>query len=201
MAEDPWATRMSLLEKIKDRYDNDAWEDFVFYYQRYIYNMLRRMYLSDSEAEESCQKIILTLWQKLPEFEYKKGIGKFRSWLCRIITNHVRNIVRHNKVKSKYQDHVKGELPANSNEPFSEADVEKIAEQEWAVYVSNLAWENIEKELPESYKKIFLMYSEGKSSEVIAETLKINYNTVNVYKKRVKDQLLKEIKRLTDELI
>lgn len=102
MTEDPWATRMSLLKKIKDRYDDDAWEDFVYYYQQYIYNMLRRMHMTDSEAEEACQKIIVKLWDKLPDFDYQKGIGKFRTWLCRIITNHVRNIIRHNKIKLKH---------------------------------------------------------------------------------------------------
>ncbi|MCH2208805.1 MAG: RNA polymerase sigma factor [Lentisphaerales bacterium] len=201
MTEDQWATRISLLEKIKDRYDDDAWEDFVYYYQQYIYNMLRRMHMTDSEAEESCQKIIVKLWDKLPDFEYQKGIGKFRTWLCRIITNHVRNIVRHNKVKLKHQEYVHNELKVTSGEPFSEAEVAKIAEQEWAVYVSNLAWKNLEPQLSEKNKEIFIMHTNGKSSEEIATALELNYNTVNVYKMRVKDQLIREIQRLTDQLI
>lgn len=45
------------------------------------------------------------------------------------------------------------------------------------------------------------MHTNGKSSEEIAKALELNYNSVNVYKMRVKDQLIREIQRLADELI
>lgn len=201
MTEDPWATRMTLLEKIKDRHDESAWEDFIHYYERYIFNMLKRMRLYDAEAEELCQKIIVKLWKKLPDFEYTQGTAKFRTWLSRVVTNAVRDQVRRSNTAKKYRDQEMEKGLNGEGENISESEVEKIAEEEWAVYVSNLAWENIKEEIPDSHRKIFLLHTEGKSSDEIASTLEMNYNTVNVYKKRVRDLLVTEIKRLTRELL
>ena len=34
---DSFRTRATLLQKIKDRQDDDSWEDFVYYYKNFIY--------------------------------------------------------------------------------------------------------------------------------------------------------------------
>lgn len=201
MKEDPWATRMTLLEKIKDRHDDSAWEDFVLYYEKYIFSMLKRMRLYDSEAEELCQKIIVKLWKKLPEFDYTRGTAKFRTWLSRVVTNSVRDQIRRSNTAKKYRESEIEKGFAGDFQNISESEVEKIAEEEWAIYVSNMAWDKIKHEIPDSYKRIFMLHTEGKSSDEISTQLEMNYNTVNVYKKRVRDLLVNEIKRLTRELL
>ena len=52
---------------------------------------------------------------------------------------------------SKIQD--KGE--AELNKTVSIPEVEKIAEKEWKVYISNLAWERIQKKFSEGVRKAF----------------------------------------------
>ena len=36
-------TSYSLIERIKDPKDNDAWTEFIAYYEQYIYNILRQI--------------------------------------------------------------------------------------------------------------------------------------------------------------
>ena len=67
-------TRLTLLEKIRDQHDNDAWADFSFYYRKYIYNITRRMGLNHHDAEEVVQTVIIKSWNKLPEFQWEQYI-------------------------------------------------------------------------------------------------------------------------------
>ena len=41
-----YKTRATLLEKIKDKYDEGSWHDFDFYYRNFIYILCRRMNLN-----------------------------------------------------------------------------------------------------------------------------------------------------------
>ena len=38
-----WKTRQSLVLRAKDPTDEEAWADFVKYYERFIYHLLHRM--------------------------------------------------------------------------------------------------------------------------------------------------------------
>ena len=78
--------------------------------------------------------------------------------------------------------------------------IEKMAEKEWAIYVTNLAWKNVQSEVSDTQKAIFTMTLDGKTRPEIAEALDIPLNTVSVYKRRVTAILQKEIKRLEKSL-
>ncbi|MBF0197255.1 MAG: sigma-70 family RNA polymerase sigma factor [Planctomycetes bacterium] len=201
MTQDQWSTRVTLLEKIKNRHDEDAWEDFVHYYEQFIYNMLRHMRHSDSDAEELCQVILVKLWKCLPDFNYDRSTAKFRTWLCRVITNEVRDQVRRNATATKHRNAVIEEGKHNESLLFTESEVEKIAEEEWKKYVSNLAWKTVSTQISKKYADIFMLYMDGKTSEEIASHLDVKYNTVNTAKKRVKDRMIEEINRLTSTLL
>ena len=55
---DPCQTRETLLERIRNRHDEQSWEDFVYYYKQYIYIICRRMGLNHHDAEEIVQKVM-----------------------------------------------------------------------------------------------------------------------------------------------
>ena len=101
MSNEKFYTRQTLLAKIKNEHDDQSWEDFIFYYQQFIYNIVRRMNMGHHDAEDLVQTIMLKLWNKMPEFEYKPGKGAFRGWLCRITQNETKNYLRK---KNKHLD-------------------------------------------------------------------------------------------------
>ena len=73
-------TRVTLLMRVKNQHDDKSWEDFVFYYKKkFIYIICRKMGLNHHDGEEVVQKVLLKLWDKLPEFEYDQG-SRFRGW-------------------------------------------------------------------------------------------------------------------------
>lgn len=191
-------TRKTLIENVRKLKDDNSWEDFVHYYRAYIFAVIQGMGLSNQEAEDLSQKVLLKLWKKLPDFEYRPGKCKFRTWLCMVIRSvvisEIRSLSSRGKGYQKFKDNVDDEAA------FSLPEIEQLANQEWKAHIGKLAWENIKNSLSDKVIEAFLLFSEGVSTPEIAKKLNVEANTVNVYKKRVREKLLKEINLLDSEL-
>ena len=83
---------------------------------------------------------------------------------------------------------------------MSEPEIEKIAEEEWMLYISQLAWETISKDFKETLLQAFLRSSEDEEVSSIAQDLGISESSVYVYKQRVQKALMKEVLRLENYL-
>ncbi|MFC1497041.1 RNA polymerase sigma factor [Verrucomicrobiota bacterium] len=198
--DDPLYTRQTLLQKIKDRYDEVAWEDFISYYRQYVYNISRGMGLDHHNAEELVQMVMLKLWKKLPEIKFNRERGKFRSWLCTVVRNTVKNFMRsYSRRASRLKRYKKNELPDYLRR-IDLNSLEMIAEEEWKEYISNLAWGKIKDDFSESVQEAFLLWVKGRPVSEIAKTLKLRENTIYVYKSRVQNKLQKMIRHLENEL-
>jgi RNA polymerase sigma factor (sigma-70 family) len=200
MSNEKFHTRQTLLAKIKNEHDDQSWEDFIFYYQQFIYNIVRRMNMGHHDAEDLVQTIMLKLWNKMPEFEYKPGKGAFRGWLCRITQNETKNYLRKkNKHLDRNNEENNRTVPQNQYD-IDLPDIEEITRKEWQIYVTNLAWSNIKNTFNQNVQDAFVLLYSDKTSKDVAAELKLEVNTVNVYKQRVRKRMMQEIKRLRLEL-
>ena len=190
-------TRKTLLERVKKLRDDNSWEDFVLYYKGYIFAVIQGMGMSNQDAEDLSQKVLLKLWKNLPEYEYRPGSCKFRTWLCTVIRSEVYSWLRSQQSQDRRIEKYKNNLDDDS---FSVPEIEKIAENEWKDHIGKMAWENIKDSFSQNVIEAFLMFSDGKTTRDIATHLGVEENTVNVYKKRVRDKLCKEINLLDSEL-
>jgi RNA polymerase sigma factor (sigma-70 family) len=195
-----WHTRVTLLQRVKDQHDAKAWEEFVFYYRRYVYNIARRMNLNHHDAEEVVQTVMLKLWKKLPEFEYDSSKGRFRGWLCRVCGNEVKMFIRKRQRRAATLDRRERQAEESYLKRVELPDIENLAEKEWVVYITSLAWDSIQDHFDDKTKKAFELLSKGMSGEEVAEELEISRSSAYVYKKRVQDRLRIEIMRLNREL-
>jgi RNA polymerase sigma factor (sigma-70 family) len=199
-ADDAWLTRETLLQRVRRQYDQAAWEEFVHYYRRYVYNIASRMGLNHHDAEEVVQNVMVQLWKKLPEFEYDARKGRFRGWLCTVTGNEVKMLLRR---KSRDLDRLtpdeKEELKSYLHE-INESPSKELAEQEWVAYITNMAWNRVQAEFGANEKTAFEMISKGASVDEVSKKLEITTSSVYVYKKRVSDRLKQEIIRLNREL-
>ncbi len=66
-------------------------KQLVTRHQRWIYNIVLRMIYLPQDAEDITQEILIKLITKLSTF---KGDSRFRTWLYRIVVNHVLNMKR-----------------------------------------------------------------------------------------------------------
>jgi RNA polymerase sigma factor (sigma-70 family) len=71
--------------------DRAALEKLVLRHQAWIYNIAVRMVFQPQDAEEVTQEVLVRVITKLSTF---KGESNFRTWLYRIVANHVLNMKR-----------------------------------------------------------------------------------------------------------
>jgi RNA polymerase sigma factor (sigma-70 family) len=69
----------------------DALELLIARHQPWIYNIVVRMVYNPHDAEDATQEILIKLLTTLATFE---GRSRFRTWLYRIVVNHVLNMKR-----------------------------------------------------------------------------------------------------------
>jgi len=193
-------TRETLLQRVRRRYDEAAWEEFVCHYRGYVYNVATRMGLNHHDAEEIVQNVMLELWKKLPEFEYDSTKGRFRGWLCGVVSNKVKLLWRRKsrdlgRLTPGQQEELAGYLHEIQTSP-----TQKMADEEWVTYIITMAWDNVRDEFGENEGKAFEMVSKGASVDEVSEALGISTSSVYVYKKRVTDRLKKEVARLNRDL-
>src|SRR5947209_8732296 len=73
------ATRASLLVRLRDHQDHDAWREFVRLYAPLVYRYARRKGLQDADAADLTQEVLRSVSASVGTFD--PGVGPFRSWL------------------------------------------------------------------------------------------------------------------------
>jgi RNA polymerase sigma factor (sigma-70 family) len=184
-------TRETLLQKIKSQDSQEYWNDFITIYTPYIKAIIRKISVGNSENDDLVQAVFLVCLNKLPEFEYDSEKGRFRYWLSRITTwvcnNHIRKSNNRQKILYDNQSFFEQDLPS---------EIEIIADQEWKVFISNKAWENVKSELSDTLLKIYEKYLSGANYQQISQEMNMPENTVIIYKGRVEKKIIAEIERL-----
>ncbi len=83
-------TRHSLLVRLKDHADADAWRTFIDVYAPAVFAFARRNGLQAADAGDLAQDVCKAVAAALPAFEYDPGRGKFRGWLFTVVRNQLK---------------------------------------------------------------------------------------------------------------
>ena len=74
-------TRKSLLSRLKNWDDHAGWKDFFDTYWRLIYKTARKAGLTDAEAQDVVQEVVIGVCKKIGELKYDPALGSFKGWL------------------------------------------------------------------------------------------------------------------------
>jgi RNA polymerase sigma factor (sigma-70 family) len=88
-------TRASLLFRLRDSRDHEAWVEFVALYEPVAYRLLRRHGLQDADAREVMQDLFMAVSRSIDRWDPAKECGTFRGWLRRVARNLVINWLKH----------------------------------------------------------------------------------------------------------
>ena len=188
-----WNTRKSLLIRASDPNDHEAFEEFVYYYKNFISMVFAKLGVSESQSGDLLQDLLLKLWKDIGKFDSDRKNSNFRGWLSVVI----RHEVYHFYKKNKRENEALANIPLTSQ---NESEVDKLIEEEWKAYVTNLAISKLQEHFDGNAMKIFQMTLAGKSGSEIAETLQMAENSVYVIRSRVKARFQSEVRQLRSYL-
>ncbi|MBX3746325.1 MAG: sigma-70 family RNA polymerase sigma factor [Verrucomicrobiae bacterium] len=86
-------TRRSLLLRLRDGKDQEAWAGFVEIYTPAIYGFCRRRGLREADAADVTQDVLRALAGALPRFEYDPERSRFRQWLYTVVRSKLNNFL------------------------------------------------------------------------------------------------------------
>ncbi len=87
-------TSASLLDRLCDRDDSDAWARMLEIYSPLIRAWLGRYGLPEPDVDDISQTVLSSVVANLPRFRHNGRIGAFRNWLRTITVNSLRQKLR-----------------------------------------------------------------------------------------------------------
>ena len=94
MAESGFSTRPSLLLRLRDPRDAEAWRSFVDVYGPLVYAHARRRGLKHEDAEDATQKAFARVSEAIRAFNYQPDLGRFRDWLGTVVRNEINRLLK-----------------------------------------------------------------------------------------------------------
>ena len=197
MGED-WTTRQTLIMRIKNQDDEQAWNEFVLYYRSFIRVILKHLRISENDVEDLIQDILLKIWKALATLNFDAERARFRTWMNTVIRNAVIDFQRSKSRKIKTADN---ENEVNTEKfPLDNDEFTEIIDKEWRSHITRLALENVRSAFSGNAIEVCEMHLNDASIKEIAEKLDLAETSVYKLRKRVELKLIEEIKRLKFEL-
>jgi RNA polymerase sigma-70 factor (ECF subfamily) len=81
------ATRVTLLDRLRDRGDAEAWTEFVGLYSPLIFHFARRRLPQDEDAADVMQEVLSAVLTG----RYQRPRGRFQKWLVTVLLNKIRD--------------------------------------------------------------------------------------------------------------
>ena len=178
-------TRLSLLIRLRDLQDHEAWAQFVEVYAPFIYGYVRKRGLQDADAADLTQACLQQVAAKVGSLEYDPRRGSFRGWLFTIVRNKLRNF------SNQPQRLVQGSGDSNvqrllENQAAPESDEAALWERAYERGLFAWAAEQIQPQVQEATWRAFWQTAvEGKSGREVAKELGLTVAAVYVAKSRI----------------
>ncbi|MDB4621521.1 sigma-70 family RNA polymerase sigma factor [Rubripirellula sp.] len=190
-------TRPSLLLRIRDFRDNDAWNQFIELYAPLIYGYLRKRNIQDADAGDLTQDVLSSVTSAANEFTYNPKRGSFRGWLLTVTRNKMLNFVSRKK-------HLAGSANSGIQRAIEELTAEEDDRTQWDLEyerrIFDWAAEKSRSEFQDSTWQAFWMTAvENHNASSAAEILNISVGAVYVAKSRVMARLREIIDNVVDE--
>ena len=198
-------TRKSIIEKLGDWEDQEAWNRFHQTYWRVIYAFAKQSGLTNEEAMDVVQETVLSVAKQFRNGQFNREAGTFKSWLRNLTRWRVADQFRKRKAQIDDSPHrspsdTGGTMTfdrfADGNEPFSE----DAWEREWQKNALEVACRRIREQVSPRQYQIYDCYvlQEWDVARVCRE---LGVNTAQVYlaKHRLQKLFRKEIRLLKDD--
>ncbi|MBC7818972.1 MAG: sigma-70 family RNA polymerase sigma factor [Planctomycetaceae bacterium] len=188
---DPHETRASLLVRIRDQRDGQAWSQFVEIYSPLIYGFGRKHGLQDADAVDLTQEVLRIVARTAERFEYDAKQGSFRGWLFTIVRNELRTW------RGRQQRMVVATGEQRIEDLVDDASESALWDQDHERRLFAWAAEQVQKEVqPATWQAFWRTAVEGQSGKDVAADLEMSIAAVYLAKSRVMARLKELVKEL-----
>ncbi|MEM7479218.1 MAG: sigma-70 family RNA polymerase sigma factor [Planctomycetota bacterium] len=192
------STRESLLLRLHNETDTEAWSQFVEIYSPLLFRFGRRYHCTEAEAADMVQDVMGEVFKSIGKFEYDPKIGKFRNWLLRIAKRRLWRM----REKQSRQPRSPGDTSETllfENAPDKHDDLQRYWDDEYQQHLVRWGIEQIKHSFEEHTWNAFWMTAieERPVAEVAAE-LGMSTGAVYVAKSRALKKLGEEIRKIDD---
>lgn len=187
-------TRDSLLVRLADAADHEAWCRFAAIYRPLVYRIARRHGLQDADAQDLTQRVLVSVSKAIEQWQTQPRRAKFRTWLHTVARNAVIDQLRAaDLVVAEGGTTAQVRLQENVDGGASRFELE--LEREYQREVFRWAARGVRDEFEEgTWLAFWLSAVEGKAIPEVAEELGKSIGAVYVARSRV-------IQRLRDKVV
>jgi len=184
------ATRASLILKIQDPNDQQAWDEFVRLYQPVVFRVARSKGLQEADAMEVVQTVFVSIAASIDRWTQEDPEVKFRHWLLRVAKNATLNaLTRRPADQGGAGAEILAEIEARDRQ--SESLIELEYRRELFIRAAEIVRGDF---ATETWKAFELTAIEGLSNESAARELGKSIGTIYAARSRI-------IKRLGDTVV
>jgi RNA polymerase sigma-70 factor (ECF subfamily) len=185
-------TSQSLLERLHDRANYQAWQRLLTIYEPWLRGWLSRHDLQAADVEDVLQDILLVVSEKLPDFEHNGQPGAFRCWLRTILTNRVLHFLRGRRTRQAHAPQPAADWLDQLADPESDLSRQWDLEHDQQIVRRLLA--DIQMEFnPTNWQVFRMLVLEDRPVAEVAQHFNITPNAVYVAKARVLARLRAEL--------
>jgi RNA polymerase sigma-70 factor (ECF subfamily) len=190
-------TSLSLLDRLQQQPDAEAWRRLVDLYTPLIRGWLRRQQVAPHDADDLSQDVLAVVVRELPDFRHSGRPGAFRAWLRTVTVHRARNFWRQRRAHP----------PAAGGSDFLKVldqleDPDSALSRQWDQehdrHVARRLMELLEPQFaPNTWRAFRRAVLDGVKAADVAAELGMSVNAVLLAKSRVLRRLRQELGGLT----
>ncbi|MCQ2351914.1 MAG: sigma-70 family RNA polymerase sigma factor [Victivallaceae bacterium] len=174
------STSRTLLDKIASG-DEITWQEFFLRYNPVVLAVARYKGLSDEEAQDVAQQVMLTFFQQSKTFHFDPDIARFRTYFGRIVDAKIADCYREKYQFKKVDKPVEEQMDAS----FSDPGLDAIFLEEFRKCTMEDAYHLLKQQVSAATWQAFELYAlQNRPVEKVAEYLGCSVNRVYQAKKR-----------------
>jgi RNA polymerase sigma-70 factor (ECF subfamily) len=193
------ATRASLLVRLRDPHDAEAWGQFVQLYAPVVYGFARKRGLQDADAADLMQEVFRSVAGAAERLDYDPKRGSFRGWLYTVTRNKIYTFLdsQRRQVRGSGDSGAQTLLEEQAGREDGSAG---LWDQEYERGAFAWAAERVRGEFHDAtWRAFWLTAVEGQGAREVGRQLGLSPGAVYVAKSRVIARLREEIRELEVE--
>ncbi len=187
-------TKPSLLMRVRDPLDAEAWGIFVALYAPLVYRFVRRRNLQDADAADVTQEVMGEVSRTIRNFEYHPERGRFRDWLLTITR---RRLIRFHEQTARKPGMVSAsKLPEFAGDDASDEDWNEA----FHARILRVALQRIRPRFEDSSWQAFeRVWLEHRPASETADELSMSIEAVYMAKSRILRRLEEEVHDIAED--